>query len=136
MSIKRNLYAVVAAAVIIVFFGFALACTSTGPEEVKNPTVEYQLAVINEGGHVEENDPVVAEFKDLVQSIDEKSVEGPTEIGDILVKAQEILWDNYKIRVSLLGLTRELEKSLPDDGKDLNFEEIAVMYITVLGESQ
>ena len=136
MRIKRNLYAIVAAAIVVTFLGFALACTSSGPEEVENPTVEYQLAVINEGGHVEEDDPVVAEFKDLVESIDEKSVEGPTEIGDILVTAQEILWDNYKIRVNLLGLTRELEKSLPDDGKDLNFEEIAVMYITVLGESQ
>jgi hypothetical protein len=136
MKTKRNLYAVVVAVVIVVFFGFILACTSSGPEEVEKPTVEYQLAVINEGGHVEEDDPVVAEFKDLVESIDEKSVEGQTDIGDILVKAQEILWDNYKIRVSLLGLTRELEKSLPDDGKDLNFEEIAVMYITVLGESQ
>jgi hypothetical protein len=136
MKMRRLLSVVIAAAVIIVFFSFVLACTSSGPEEVENPTVEYQLAVINEGGHVEKDDPVVAEFKDLVQSIDQKSVEGPTEIGDILVKAQEILWDNYNIRVSLLGLTRELEKSLPDDGKDLNFEEIAVMYITVLGESQ
>jgi hypothetical protein len=136
MKMRRLLSVVIAAAVIIVFFSFVLACTSSGPEEVENPTVEYQLAVINEYGHVEKDDPVVAEFKDLVQSIDQKSVEGPTEIGDILVKAQEILWDNYNIRVSLLGLTRELEKSLPDDGKDLNFEEIAVMYITVLGESQ
>jgi hypothetical protein len=136
MKMRRLLSVVIAAAVIIVFFSFVLACTSSGPEEVENPTVEYQLAVINEDGHVEKDDPVVAEFKDLVESIDQKSVEGPTEIGDILVKAQEILWDNYKIRVSLLGLTRELEKSLPDDGKDLNFEEIAVMYITVLGESQ
>lgn len=124
MKNKRNLYTVIVVAIIVAFFTFALACTSSGPEKVENQTVEYQLAVINEGGHVEENDPVVAEFKDLVESIDEKSVEGPTEIGDILVKAQEILWDKYKIRISLLELTRNLDQALPDDVPNLKFEKL------------
>jgi hypothetical protein len=136
MKNKRNLYTVILVAVVIIFFSFALACGNSSPEEVKEYSVEYQLAVINESGHVEEDDPVVKEFKTLVDSIDKKAVEGPTEIGDILVTAQEILWNQFKIRISLLELTRNLEKSLPEDSIDLNFEEIAVVYITILGESQ
>ncbi len=102
MNIKKKLCVVVATTILLVFFGFVLACTNSSPKEVENPTVEYQLAVINESGYVEEDDPVVKEFKTLVESIDKKVIEGPTEIGDILVTAQEILWDKYKIRLSLL----------------------------------
>jgi len=136
MKIKKNLYAVIATTAIIVFFSFILACTSSSPKETKDPSVEYQLAVINEGGYVDEDDTVVDEFKSLIESIDKKVVEGPTEIGDILVTAQEILWDNYKIRISLLELTRNLDESIPDGTTGLKFEEIAVAYITILGESQ
>jgi len=127
---------VVAVTILLTFFCFALACSDSNPEEPKDPSVEYQLAVINEGGYVDEDDPVVDEFKSLVESIDRKVVEGPTEIGDILVTAQEILWDKYNIKISLLELTRNLEESLPDDSTNLNFEEIAVAYIVILGESQ
>jgi len=136
MNIKKKLCVVVATTILLVFFGFALACSDSSPKEVENPTVEYQLAVINEGGFVEEDDSVVYEFKALVESIDNKVVEGPTEIGDTLVTAQEILWNKYKIRISLLDLTKDLETSLPDDIPNLKFEEIAVAYITILGESQ
>jgi len=134
MKIKSNLYTVILVTIIVIVFGIALACTSSSPEE--EPTLEYKLAVINEGGYVDKDDPIVSDFKDLVQSIDEKSIEGPTEIADILVKAQELLWDEYRIKVSLLELTIDLERSLPNDSKNLNFEEIAVLYITLLGESQ
>lgn len=122
--------------VFLVFFSFTLACGSSSPEETKEYSVEYQLAVINESGHVEENDPVVKEFKILVDSINEKVIESPTEIGDILVTAQEILRDTYKIKISLLELTRNLDQSLPDDVPNLKFEEIAVAYITILAGSQ
>jgi len=126
----------VAIVAFLIFFSFAFACSDSSPEEPKDPSVEYQLAVINEGGYIEENDPVVDEFKSLVESIDKKVVEGPTEIGDILVTGQEILADKYDIRISLLELTRNLEESLLDDSTNLNFEEIAVAYIVILGESQ
>lgn len=136
MKSKNNLYTLLVIVIGIVFFSFALACSDSSPKETKDPSVEYQLAVINEGGYVEEDDPVVDEFKSLVESIDKKVVEGPTEIGDILVTGQEILADKYDIRISLLELTSNLEESLPDDSTNLNFEEIAVAYIVILGESQ
>jgi len=136
MRNKKKHYIVITIIVVIVFFSFALACSDSTPKESKEYSVEYQLAVINEGGYVEEDDQIVKEFKTLVDSIDKKVVEGPTEIGDILVTSQEILVDKYDIRISLLELTRNLEESLPDDSTNLNFEEMAVAYIIILGESQ
>jgi len=136
MKNLKKLYITITIIALVALFNFALACGNSSPEEAKEYSVEYQLAVINESGHVEEDDPVVNEFKTLVDSIDKKAVEGPTEIGDILVTAQEILRDKYKIRISLLELTRNLDQALPDDVPNLKFEEIAVAYITILGESQ
>jgi len=136
MKNKKKIYVAIVVAIVIIIFSFALACSDSSPKETKDPSVEYQLAVINEGGYVEEDDPVVDEFKTLIDSIDEKVIEEPTEIGDILVTAQEILWDKYKIRISLLEITKNLEQSLPDDVPNLKFEEITVAYIIILGESQ
>ncbi len=136
MKNKRHFYTAIVVVTFIVFFSFVLACGNSSPKETEEYSVEYQLAVINESGHVEEDDLVVKEFKTLVDSINNKVIEEPTEIGDILVTAQEILWNKYKIRISLLELTKNLNQSVPDDIPDLKFEEIAVAYITILGRSQ
>ena len=123
MKNKRHFYTAIVVVTFIVFFSFVLACGNSSPKETEEYSVEYQLAVINESGHVEEDDLVVKEFKTLVDSINNKVIEEPTEIGDILVTAQEILWNKYKIRISLLELTKNLNQSVPDDIPVLNANE-------------
>ncbi len=94
-------------------------------------TWEYTLAKINAGGYVSNDDKTIKQFAKLLDSIEVKTKNSRKEISDMTVKAQEILKDEG-IEVELLELTRNLDKSMPDESKDLSYSSITAAYTVLL----
>lgn len=143
--------------VIVLIFGFALACngneTSTKEvskvekedeveekieaveeaegEKVEEYSIEYKLAVINSGGFVEEDDETVQEFKGLLDKLEKKVANSTQDIADITVKTQEVLkGDGYNIE--LIQVMRDLNTAIPEGLEDVKLEEIAAAYIVLI----
>jgi len=122
----------------LILIGFTLACSdSTKNEETEKEEypVEYQLAVINAGGFVEEDSVTVAEFRQLLDSLLAKTKNTEIDIADTLVMTQKILREDHNIELSLLKITRDLDNSIPDEVTDIDLEDVAVLYIIlIIGE--
>jgi len=95
-------------------------------------TPEHMLAIINAGGYVSENDPTVARFRMLLNSLKGKCKNTPMEISDAAVVAQTQL-KKEGINENLLVIMTALDRSIPDDmPKDvLDIKEIAAGYVVL-----
>lgn len=117
---------------MIVLFSFVFACTDDSEQEGKEYTTEYKLAVIDKGGYIEEDDPIVSEYKVLLESLKSKVINDEMDIADTVVKTQEILKDDYQINLSILKIMTDLDNSIPDDVGKLDLADIATAYIVLL----
>lgn len=125
---------------LILIFNFALACNgcenstegiSKVEEEEEEYSIEYQLAVINAGGFVEEDDETVQEFKRLLDKLEKKVVNSKQDIADIAVKAQEVLKDDG-YNIELIQVMRDLNTAIPEELEDVKLEEIAAAYMVLI----
>jgi len=157
----KNFYKVViTVAVLLVFFSFVLACTDTtssnqntsssqststdtssGTQNSSDSqkststdeyTIEYKLAVIDKGGYLDEDDPIVSQYRIAINNLKPKVNNTETEISDIAVRAQEILRDDHGINLTILKILRDFDASIPDGTEKFDLVEIAAAYMTLL----
>ncbi len=100
-------------------------------EEVSTSSLEYKLATLDAGYEVDTDDEKVQQFADLLDSIDSKTENSKQEIADITVKAQEILGERGT-NIGLLDVMNNLNDSIPEESKDLNFKEVAAALTTLM----
>ncbi len=117
---------------LILIFSFALACNGTSDQKEKEYTTEYKLAVIDKGGYLEEYDPIVSEYKIVLDNLKSKVINDEMEIADTVVKAQEILREEHQINLQILKIMKDLDASIPEDIKNLDLVEITSAYIVLL----
>ncbi len=89
--------------------------TATPPAEEGTPvseSLEYKLAVVNEGGFVAEDDPLVGRFKSVLDNLQPKCTESRQKIADMGVKAQQLL-QNKGVDLSLLRVMQAANDSIP-----------------------
>ena len=101
MKAKRKVYFAIPFLVLVLIFGFGLSCSGTSDQKEKEYTTEYKLAVIDKGSYLEEDDPVVSEYKIVLDSLKSKVINDEMDIADTVVKAQEILREEYQINLSI-----------------------------------
>ncbi len=77
-------------------------------------TWEFKLASIEAGSEVDNDDPTIKEFADLLDSMEQKTTNTRQELSDAIVRARELLQEEG-ISMGLLELARELDTSMPDD---------------------
>ena len=126
---KRNKLPVIA---IVVLFGFVFACTDSSSQKEKEYTTEYKLVVIDKGGYLKEDDPVVSENKIVLDSLKSKVINDEMDIADTVVKAQEVLGEKYQINLSILKIMKDLDASIPKDIENLDIVEIASAYMVLI----
>lgn len=122
--------------VLIAFMVAPVVVGCYGKEESKESasstqedmSLEYQLAVLNKGGYVAENDLTVIQFENLLVSLDNKCEETPREIADVSVVVQTRLKE-YSINLSLLKIMQDLDNSISLSEIKLKLREIAAAYI-------
>ncbi|MBM3702838.1 MAG: hypothetical protein FJW63_07635 [Actinobacteria bacterium] len=117
---------------LVLIFSFALACNGASDQKEKEYTTEYKLAVIDKGGYLEEDDPVVSEYKIVLDSLKSKVINDEVEIADTVVKAQEILREDHQINLTILKIMKDLDTSIPEGVENLDLVEIASVYIVLL----
>ena len=94
------------------------------------PSIEYQLATINAGGYVKDDDISVARFRSLLGQLSSKYVNSRQEIGDMSVRAMQVLQEKG-VRVKLMTLMEGLNRVIIGVVKNQKYEEYCALYITM-----
>ncbi|MCE5322108.1 hypothetical protein LLG46_02205 [bacterium] len=96
-----------------------------------NVTIEHKMAVIQAQGSVSDNDPLVKQFADHLDSLERKTTQSRKKIADITVVAWQDIHKNTNIDDSLLETINALDNCIPDNYScKLDFAEVAAVYMT------
>lgn len=110
------------------------------PVSVATPTaaptpMEILLATIDKRAPVRDDDLTVKRFRFLLGSIERKTKNTKTQIGDMTVNAQQQLRDKYGKEKSLLELMEGANRAIPDGSNHWDYAEIISMLIILEGQS-
>jgi hypothetical protein len=107
-----------------------LPTQNTGSEvsPTENKTIEYQLAVVDAGGYVPDNDISVARFRSLLEQLSQAYGGSDQQIADQTVKAQELL-KNRGVKESLLNIMTGMNKLFPIAKHNQHYAEVLALYI-------
>jgi hypothetical protein len=102
-------------------------------EIILKDEVAWKLAVIKtDNRNLPDTDPLVNLFVIHLDSLEVKTEQSRTEIGDMVVKAWQILQEEVNPDEDLLSVIKELDSSIPDDTEiKFNLAEIAAAYIVL-----
>jgi len=94
-------------------------------------SLEYKMAVINEGYTIQHSHPDVQKARDLINRIKCKVTNTEQEICDMTVVGwQELKYDGYSL--GLLELMESVDQSMPDEGNiKWDYAEIIAAWITL-----
>jgi hypothetical protein len=96
--------------------GAGAASLNPAGVNTQEESIEYKLASIHNGGRVTKSDPLVAQFRRVLDQLEAKCPESRQQLADMGVKGQELLRDE-NIKESLLGIFRNWRASIPDEAK-------------------
>ena len=96
---------------------------------------EYQLAILNAGKWVRENDVTIIRFRFLLNSIQERSGYPHRRIGDMVAKGRDLVRSNFGKEVSLLLFTEEANRAMRSSPKGTKFEEVVALLVVTIGRS-
>ncbi|MCK4600400.1 hypothetical protein KAU37_11380 [Candidatus Bipolaricaulota bacterium] len=94
--------------------------------------LEYQLALINVGRFVPEDDLSVARFRYLLRTIESKTFNTQQEIADMTVQGQKLLREEYGKEVKLLELMEAANDSIPPDYR-MKYAEVMAALVVLTG---
>jgi len=154
---KKKLTIIISITAAVLLFSFALACNggnekkeetieempvtdedvTTKEEPIESEsatedyTVEYQMACIDKGEYLDEDDTVINDYSILLDSLMEKTTNSRIDISDITVTTQRLLKENG-VDMSLLNILKDLDNSIPEESPKLELEDIAAAYIVLV----
>jgi len=105
------------------------------PAIVKEKSLEYMLATINDGGYVSEDHITVARFRSLLQQLSATYIENPQQIADMSVKAKELL-KNDGIDEKLMNIMEAMNKLFPKKIENQKYAEYIAAYVTLRHKGQ
>jgi len=104
-------------------------------KESAEESLEYKLAVINEGGYVSEDDATINRFRYLLKIINGKTKNSKQEIADMTCNGWEMLEDDYGVEVSLLEFMEGANDSIPPNNDiKVDYGEILAAYVLLMGQ--
>ena len=118
---------------LVVFFTAAVGIFDGCSDSSAAKPIEYKLAVINANGFVPDDDITVTRFRYLLDSLQQKSGYSRQQIGDMTVKAQELIRSEYGKDVNLLDLMEEANKVM-SAGQNLEYKEALALMIVSYGQ--
>jgi len=112
--------AVVIGVAAVLLLALAGGCTdSAGPGG--GETTEYKLAIVNAGGYVPKDDPTVAQFRALLDSIGAKC-DAHGHIPDYAVSSRDLLRQKGVRNYSLLQVMQAADDSMPAGSGSLGLD--------------
>ena len=97
--------------------------------------IEYQLAVVDAGGYVPENDISVARFRSLLDLLESKFVEDRGTIAGMTVKAQQLL-KSKGVQEKMLNMMEGINKLFPRRFPNQKYYEYLAIYVTLRNQGQ
>ncbi|GLI55960.1 hypothetical protein PM10SUCC1_14740 [Propionigenium maris DSM 9537] len=115
--------------IFVLFFIISSLAFSTTIDELA-----YQVAVINNNGAISKNDISVKRSKYLLQNISKHVVETPQQVADMSVIGMQSLENKYGIKVSLITILEEMNKTLmsADLPSNQKYLDLLTMYVLLL----
>ena len=101
----------------------------SAPVESQEPSLAYKMAFIHHGGEPP-NEIAMHTFAGLLDSLNAKCAETPTQIAD-LGMAGKLLLDADGIEESLLEFFANLNESVPDEWDGLPCDEVFAGYLAL-----
>ena len=128
----RNL--VVATVLAAVFIGCVDGVgDSPQDDRTPEPSLEYKLAAVSQGGYVRDGDPLVARFGRALDNLEAKCPESRQQLADMGVKGHQLLTEK-QIGETLIGVLENWRASIPDDaqkGQLGRCADILAAYVTL-----
>ena len=104
------------------------------PREASTQTLEYKLATIDAGGFVREDDPSVARIRTLLGNLERKFSESQQQIGDMTVRAVEMLRDEKGVVQSIVDILEGMNRITTSSSGELKYAEMVSAYIVLRGD--
>ena len=92
-------------------------------------TVEEKMALID-GNYP--NKTKITRYRYLLNTLEKKTGDTKERIGDMTVKSQEILREDYGREITLLDLLEGVNKSIPSTSK-MPYANVIAAYIMIIG---
>ncbi|HEV7747267.1 MAG TPA: hypothetical protein VGO56_19885 [Pyrinomonadaceae bacterium] len=100
---------------------------------VSTYSLEYKLAVIDEGGYVDESDQRVARIRYLLSELERKTTNNRQQIAHITVSTQQKGREYYGKDIKVIDIMEGTNKAIPE-GRKMDYGEVAAMVIVMLGQ--
>lgn len=98
-------------------------------------TIEYQLACINAGHRVDQDDITIARFRSLFRQLSDTFVENQQQIADMSVKSLQILKQDG-ISESLLNIMEGMNQLFSTKVSNQKYAEYIAAYLTLRNKGQ
>lgn len=98
-------------------------------------SIEYQLACINAGRRVAQDDITVARFRSLLRQLSHTFVEDPQQIADMSVKGLQMLKQDG-ISESLLNIMEGMNQLFSTKVANQKYAELIAAYLTLRDKGQ
>jgi type III secretory pathway component EscV len=98
----------------------------------KKQSLEYMIAAIDNNG-LPESDYIVSQYKNLLISIDSKTIENYEQVCNMTVMVQTQLENRYGVNISLIKILEDMNYSLPENAES-NYAEITALYVLLNGK--
>jgi hypothetical protein len=110
------------------------AVTSGGGQGATvSDALAHDLATIHKDTYVADDDPLVARFDRLLDSLDRKCAENRRGVSDVGVRAWQIL-DEEGQPMPLLDVMTYLDGSVPEEATGIDCTEVAAVFLTLVLE--
>ncbi len=105
------------------------------PTDTPTPTLAYELAALDAGGNLPANDPSVATYQTLLDSLHNKTGDSEQTIADETVRGQQLLHDKGK-DVTLLDLLKGVNTAISSKSEHIHYAEALAALITIMEGNQ
>lgn len=122
---------------IIVLLTFLIlpgcSLSSTSASATTEPDIiALELAILDNSG-VSKDDPIINEYKTLIDRIEENTLSSRENISDITKTTQDTL-KKSGIDKTLLTILKDLNSYIPEGPKGFKLEEVALAYLIIVTE--
>jgi len=111
--------------------GGSSGSSSSGSSGWTDSDMEYQLAVIDAGGFVPYNDPVISQYDRALDALEPKCTEPRRTVSDQSVKAVQILAEEG-VRSNALEMLRAANDAIPPELGETTCSEIFATLIVLM----
>jgi hypothetical protein len=113
----------------------ATACGDPDARSASEASLEYKLAVLQKGGYVSDDDPMMRRFAGVLDRLEAKCPESRQQLADMGVRGRELL-SNSGLNEPLLTVFENWQAAIPDTNEDGGVgpcADVLAIYVTLRG---